>query len=255
ANVLAILAVAAVLFLVAGFVRRTEIGSYGGLARRLAPAAIGLLLLTAPLTRTLVTMIENLHTHRALTEGLGQELAHQPSTALSAVDFSRSKEGIDVLADVRTPHVPAPGRVSEIQDALGIRLGAPVHLFMRCTMTKDVTATGSTTLRPYLSLNGKVTTAPISPDIRLLQQAEEGARQVVATRPNIILRDVELVNFATGPVLVVSITSSRSPSHERVAQFEAMLRERLGDPSVRVVVRVAESVDLTSKGRVLLGEA
>jgi hypothetical protein len=122
-------------------------------------------------------------------------------------------------------------------------------------MTKDVTATGSTTLRPYLSLNGKVTTAPISPDMRLLQQAEQVAREVVATRPNIILRDVELVNFATGPVLVVSITSSRSPSHERVAQFEALLRERLGDPSVRVVVRVAESVDLTSKGRVLLGEA
>src|SRR5262249_27663065 len=255
ANVLAILAVAAVLFLVAGFVRRTEIGSYGGLARRLAPAAIGLLLLTAPLTRTLVTMIENLHTHRALTEGLGQELAHQPSTALSAVDFSRSKEGIDVLAEVRTPHVPAPGRVSEIQDALGHRLGAPVHLFMRCTMTKDVTATGSTTLRPYLSLNGKVTTAPVSADMRLLQQAEQVAREVVATRPNIVLKDVELVNLPAGPVLVVSIESPRPPNPDRIAQFEAVLRERLGEERARVIVRMAESVDITSKGRILFGDA
>jgi uncharacterized hydrophobic protein (TIGR00271 family) len=255
ANVLAILAVAAVLFLIAGFVRRTEIGSFRGLARRFAPAALGLVLVTALLTKTLVGMIQNIHTHRAITEVLDQELAHEPSTALSDVDFSRSKEGIDVLAEVRTPHVPAPGRVSEIQDALGHRLGVPVHLFMRCTMTKDITATGSTTLRPYLSLNGKVTTAPISPDMRLLQQAEQVAREVVATRPNIILRDVELVKFATGPVLVVSITSSRSPNPERIAQFESLLRERLSDPSVRVVVRVAESVDLTSKGRVLLGEA
>jgi hypothetical protein len=81
------------------------------------------------------------------------------------------------------------------------------------------------------------------------------AREVVATRPNIILRDVELVRFPTGPVLVVSIASSRSPDPERIAQFEALLRERLGDQGVRVVVRVAESVDISSKGRVLFGEA
>jgi uncharacterized hydrophobic protein (TIGR00271 family) len=255
ANVLAILAVAAVLFLIAGFVSWVEIGSFRGLARRFAPAAIGLVLVTALLTRYLVVMIGNIHTRRAITAVLDQELAHEPSTALSNVDFSRSKDGIDVLAEVRTPHVPVPGRVNEIQDALGRRLGKPVHLFMRCALTKDVTATGSTTLRPYLSLNGKVTTAPVSPDRRLLQQAEQVAREVVATRPNIILKDVELVRFATGPVLVVSITSSRGPNPERIARFEALLRERLEDPTVRVVLRVSESVDLTSKGRVLLGEA
>jgi hypothetical protein len=126
---------------------------------------------------------------------------------------------------------------------------------MRCTLTKDVTATGSTTLRPYLSLNGEVTTAPISPDMRLLQQAEQVAREVVATRPNIILKDVELVKFPTGPVIVVTIDSSRPPVPDRVALFEALLRKRLGEQSVRVVVRLAESVDITSKGRVLFGEA
>jgi uncharacterized hydrophobic protein (TIGR00271 family) len=255
ANVLAILAVAAVLFLIAGFVTWAEIGSFRGLARRFAPAAIGLLLVAALLTKYLVAMVSDIHTRRAITAVLDQELAHEPSTALSGVDFSRGKDGVDVLAEVRTPHVPVPGRVNEIQNALGSRLREPVRLFMRCTLTKDVTATGSTTLRPYLSLNGKVTTAPISPDMRLLQQAEQVAREVVATRPNIILKDVELVKFPTGPVLVVSIDSSRPPVPESIARFEALLRERLGDQGVRAVIRVAETVDLTSKGRVLFGEA
>jgi len=255
ANVLAILAVAAVLFLIAGFVTWAEIGSVGGLVRRFTPAAIGLLLVTALLTNYLVGMVRNIHTRRAITAVLDQELAHEPSTALFGVDFSRGKDGVDVLAEVRTPHVPAPGRVNEIQDALGSRLGEPVRLFMRCTLTKDVTATGSTTLRPYLSLNGKVTTAPVSPDMRLLQQAEQVAREVVATRPNIILKDIELVNFPTGPVLVVSIDSARAPTPDRIALLEALLRERLGEQRVRVVVRAAESVDITSKGRVLYGEA
>jgi uncharacterized hydrophobic protein (TIGR00271 family) len=255
ANVLAILAVAAVVFLVAGFVTRAEIGSVGGLAQRFAPAAIGLALVAVLLTKYLVGMVRNIHTQRAITAVLDQELAHEPSTALAGVEFSRSEDGVDVLARVRTPRVPTPGRVNEVQDALALRLRQPVRLFMRCALTKDVTATGSTTLRPYLSLNGKVTTAPISPDMRLLQQAEQVAREVVATRPSIVLKDVELVRFATGPVLVVSIESSRPPSSEQVARFEALLRERLGEQIVRVVVRVAESVDITAKGRVLFGEA
>jgi uncharacterized hydrophobic protein (TIGR00271 family) len=255
ANVLAILAVAAVLFFIAGFVTWAEIGSFRGLAQRFAPAVIGLLLVAGLLTRYLAGMVEKIHTQRAITAVLDQELAHEPSTALFGVDFSRGKDGVDVLAEVRTPHVPAPGRVNEIQEALGHRLGQSVRLFMRCTLTKDVTATGSTTLRPYLSLNGKVITAPISPDMRLLQQAEQVAREVVATRPQIVLKDVELVNLPTGPVVVVSISSARAPSPSRIARFEALLRERLGEPNVQVVVRVAESVDITSKGRVLFGEA
>src|SRR5205823_4318840 len=255
ANVLAILAVAAALFLIAGFVTWAEIGSFRGLARRLAPAAIGLLLVAALLTNYLVDMVSNIHTRRAITAVLDGELAREPSTALVAVDFSAGKEGVEVLSEVRTPRVIEPGRVKEIQDALASRLGAPVRLFMRCALTKDVTATGSTTLRPYLSLDGKVTTAPVSPDMRLLQQAEQVAREVVANRPNIVLKDVQLVNFATGPVIVASIESSRAPTPEQVARFEALLQERLGEQGVRVMIRVAESVDTTAKGRVLLGEA
>ncbi|TMA94963.1 MAG: DUF389 domain-containing protein [Deltaproteobacteria bacterium] len=255
ANVLAILAVAAVLFLIAGFVTWAEIGSLRGLARRFAPAAIGLVLVTALLTNYLVGMVTNIRLRRTITAVLDHELAREPSTALVAVDFSRGKEEMEVLSEVRTPRVIEPGRVKQIQDALGSRLAEPVRLFMRCALTKDVTATGSTTLRPYLSLNGRVATAPISPDMRLLQQAEQVAREVVANRADIDLKDVELVNFPSGPVLVASIESPRPPNPANIARFEALLRERLGEESIRVVVRVAESVDITSKGRVLFGEA
>src|SRR5262249_22514999 len=250
-----ILGVAAVLFLFAGFVTRAEIGSVGGLARRFTPAVVGLLLVTVLLTQYLVAVLRHIQTQRAITAVLDHELAHEPSTALFDVNFSRGADGVDVLAEVRTPHVPAPARVNQIQDALGSRLGEPVHLFMRCTLTKDVTAAGSTTLRPYLSLNGKVTTTPVSADMRLLQQAEQVAREVVATRPDIVLKDVELVNLPSGPVLIASIDSPRPPNPERIARFEALLRERLGGERVRVIVRVAESVDVTSKGRILFGEA
>ena len=255
ANVLAILAVAAVLFIIAGFVTRVEIGSVRGLVKRFAAAAIGLVLVGALLTKYLVVSIDNIRTRRAIIAVLDQELSYEPSTALFGVDFSRTKDGVDVLSEVRTPRVIEPARVKQIQDALSTGLAEPVHLFVRCSLTKDVTATGSTTLRPYLNLDGQVTTAPASPEMRLLQQAEQVAREQVAVRPDLNLKDVELVNLPTGPVIVVSLEGSRAPVPERIARFEALLRERLNDPRLRVVVRAADTVDMTSKGRVLFGEA
>ena len=105
------------------------------------------------------------------------------------------------------------------------------------------------------SLNGRVTEAPLAPSMRLLQQAEQVAREVAPTRPDIVLKDVELVELPSGPVFVISIESSRPPTATDVARFESSLRERLGEPRLRVVVRKSSSVDMTAKGRILLGEA
>ena len=255
ANVLAILAVAAVLFLIAGFVRRTEIGSVGTLARRFAPAALGLLLVTGLLTNYLVGLVQNLRTQQAIQSVLDEALSHEPNTALVNVDFSRSRDGVDVLSTITTPHVVEPQLVQEIQDALARRLGEDVRLYVRCSVTQDVSATGSTSVRPYLSLNGRVTEAKLSPAMRLLQQAEQVAREVAPTRPDIRLQNVELVELASGPVFVISIESTRTPDTADVARFENVLRERLGEPRLHVVVRKTLTTDVTAKGRILLGSA
>lgn len=255
ANFLAVLAVAALLFLVAGFVTRAEIGSIRGLARRFSAAAIGLVLVTAVLTNYLVGLVRNLRTESAINAVLDESLAHEPNTALVSLEFSRAADGVDVLSTVSTPRVITPESVKRIQDALGERLGEKVRLFMRCAVTKDVTATGSTNVRPYLNLNGKVTEAPLAPEMRMLQQAEQVGREVAAARPDLVFTDIDLVQLPSGPVFVISIESTREPAPENIARFEALLRERLGEPNLRVVARRTTSTDTTSKGRILLGAA
>jgi uncharacterized hydrophobic protein (TIGR00271 family) len=255
ANVLAILAVAAVMFLIAGFVTRAEIGSMSGLARRFSVAAIGLLLVAALLTNYLIGLVENLRTQQAIQLVLDDALSREPNTALVNVEFSRSKNVVDVLSTITTPRVVEPQLVQRVQDALASKLGEPVRLYMRCSVTQDVSATGSTSVRPYLSLNGRVTEAPLSPSMRLLQQAEQVAREVAATRPDIRLQNVELVELASGPVFVISIETTRTPTADDVGRFENRLRERLGEPRLHVVVRKVLTVDMTAKGRILLGSA
>ena len=255
ANVLAILAVAAVLFLIAGFVTRAEFGSFGGLARRFAAAALGLLLVTALLTNYLFGMVRNVRTERTITAVLDDALSQEPNTALVNLEFSHTEDAVDVLSTIRTPRVMTPEQVKRIQDSLSEHLGRPVRLFMRCAVTKDVSATGSTNLRPYLSLDGKVTEAPLAPSMQLLEQAEQVAREVAASRPGLILTDIQLVQLPSGPVFIMSIESTREPTASDVARFETLLRQRLNEPTLRVVARRTTSTDVTSKGRILLGEA
>jgi uncharacterized hydrophobic protein (TIGR00271 family) len=255
ANVLAILAVAGAMFVIAGFVTRREIGSFRSLIRRFSVAAIGLLLVATLLTRHLVTLVQDLRTERAIKETLDHELAQEPSTALVKVEFDRRNDGVEVLSTVLTPRVIGPERVARIQQSLSDRLEQPVQLFMRCSLTKDVSATGSTNLRPYLSLDGTVTEAPLAPDMRLLQEAEQVAREVAGERPEIALLDVDLVPLPTAPVLIVSVQTPRDPEPEAVGRFEALVRERLREPNVQVVVRRIDSTDMTAKGKILYGAA
>lgn len=255
ANVLAILAVAALLFLIAGFVTREEIGSLRGLARRFAAAGVGLIVVTVLLTSYLVGMVRDLRTERIINAVLDEELSREPGTALVKIESVRQPDAIEILSTVRTPRVLVPDRVKHMEELLRERLGEPVRLFVRCGVTKDVAATGSTYVRPYLGLTGKTASAEMSPQTRLLLQAEQLGREIVATRPDLVLTDVELIQLPTGPVLVFSIQNPREPSPEGVFQFEELLRQRLGDPSVRVVVRAVDSTDVTSKGRILFGAA
>jgi uncharacterized membrane protein len=255
ANVLAILVVGAVLFLVSGFVTRAEIGSLGGLARRFAAALIGLALVAGLLTSYLYRLVQTLRTESAISAVLDEALAREPNTALVKVEFSRGEGGVAVISTVNTPRVLDPERVKRMEDELRERLGEPVRLFLRCSVTKDVSATGSTNIRPYLNLDGKVTEAPLTPSMRLLQQAEQVAREVASTRPNLHVIDVQIVELESRPVVVISLESTREPKTRDVARFERMLQDRLGEPSLRVVVRRNTTTDLTSKGPILLGEA
>lgn len=255
ANVLAILAVAAVLFLLAGFVRREEFGSLRTLARRFSAAAAALVLVTVVLSGTLAGMVRDLRTNAAIKSVLDSELAREPGTAVVHIESSRHADRVEVLSTVNTPRILLPERVRSMQAKLADRLGEPVQLFVRCSVTKDVAATGTTEVRPYLGLRDNISPEPISRETRLLVQAEQFAREIAETRPDLMLTDVELYNLPTGPVLIFSILNARQPSSESVSRFEKLLTERLAGEKVRVIVRTMESNDMTSKGRILFGGA
>jgi uncharacterized hydrophobic protein (TIGR00271 family) len=255
ANFLAILAVATTIFVLAGFVRREELGSAADLLRRYAAPAIGLLMVTILLTIQLVNVVRERHIDETIRAVLAEEFQDEPNTTVADVHHSYARGRLDILAVVRASRVLSPHKVQTAQDALRTRLGTDVDLYFRCSVTKDVGARGSANLLPQLNLDGSITNQELSPAARLAQIAEQTVRDILVDRPDILLQDVNLLQMPVGPVVVVSIESARDPIPLEIGKAEKAIRERTGNPNVVLLVRTVASSDITSTGRVLLGQA
>lgn len=256
ANFLAILVVSTVIFIAAGFVTRQEIGSFVKFIERFAAAGIGLVVVAVILTYYLVGVVQDARTKKTINSVLEAELAADPTTTLEKFLYHRDNGRLDVFSTVLTPRVLSPQKVKHIEEALSQHVGEPVRLFVRCSLTKDVTATGAaTSLLISSNLDGKFTTETIAPEAQTLQTAEQVIREILINFPQVTLNDIELVALPTGPVLVVSVQMPRAPLPVGIQRLEELMQERVGDPRTRLVIRVINSVDISSKGRILLGQA
>lgn len=255
ANFLAILAVSTVMFILAGFVTREELGGAATIGRRFGAAAIGLLVVTVLLTQQLFAVIQNRWITQTITSVVKQQLQDEPNISVLEARHARNRGRLQVMAVLRTPRVISPARVTKIQGALASRLDQPVDLFFRCALTKDVAASGMVSLRGEQNLDGDFDREDLSPNARIIQVGEQAVRDLLVDRPDIILRDVSLAQMPVGPVLIVSIQTSRQPVPENLEQVQKIIRERVGNPDVVLVVRTVESSDITATGRVLYGAA
>ncbi|MBI3796670.1 MAG: hypothetical protein HY268_06840, partial [Deltaproteobacteria bacterium] len=169
--------------------------------------------------------------------------------------YHRDNGGLDVFSTVRTSRVLSPQKVKRLEEALTQGLGETVHLFVRCSLAKDVTATGATGALTGRNLDGKFIKDAVAPEAQTLQTAEQVIREILIDFPEVTLNDIELVTLPTGPVIVVSVQMPRMPLPVGIQRLEKLLQDRVGDPRTRLIIRVINSVDISSKGRILLGQA
>lgn len=257
ANFLGILAVSASIFIIFGFVPREEMGSAKALTTRFTAAGIGLVTVAVLLTFSLVGVIEDMHIKRTISAVLEAEFADDPNTGVEEVayDLAQGEPGLSVLSFIRTPRVLPPHKVQEIEQALTTALDETVHLFVRCSLTRDVASTGSAEVLVKLNLDGSITRSEPHPDVQIVQVSEQLIREFLVTEPDVALEDVQMFRYDSGPVILATVRANRPAVGIEVQNVEAMLRERTGDPTLRLLARTVGTVDVSGKGRVLLGRA
>ncbi len=256
ANFVAILLVSALTFLAAGLARR-HAGNGGArmVAGNLAVAVLGFLLVSAYLTGTLTAIVKDRRQAGQVKETSEALLAEDPNASLVTLHRKDHGDTLDILATVRTPKPFDPQRVADMEQALQERLGGKVRLVARCLLTKDIFPPGGTAVVTAPSLDGSFLSVEVPADVKRLQLAEQTLREILATRPQLLLLDVDLVHIAGDPVILATLQSPRPLIPLEAEEFERAVRQRLGEPGLRLLARCQVPVDVDSKGRILFGKA
>ena len=242
ANFLTILAVAAAIFILAGFVTRAELGTRIDFLKRFSAAGIGLLAVAAILTQQLVATIDDWRLKQSIVTTIEHALADDPGARLANVIYDQVSNGpVNVLATVNTPRSFSPIKVKAMQQAISENVKRDINLFVRCLITHDVAAAGSANLLPTVNLDGKFVAASVTPNVRMTETAEQTLRELVSHGQTFDLQDVQLVQLPTGPA--------------QVRFAEDTIRKRLGDQTITLLVSATTTSNITAKGRVLLGDA
>jgi hypothetical protein len=120
-------------------------------------------------------------------------------------------------------------------------------------LTKDISATGATSEVTAENLNGAFLTRNVSPDVLKLQFAEQAIREILISRPDLDLIEVDLLHFPRGPYILATLQGSRVLIPSEVQDFEQKIQTRLKDKTIHLLVRCLVAVDVDDTGRILYG--
>nr|WP_321468474.1 DUF389 domain-containing protein [uncultured Desulfobulbus sp.] len=256
ANFLTILAIAAAVFILAGFVSQAELGTRIDFVKRFSVAGIGLLAVAAILTQQLITTINTWRLKKAIITTIEHNLKDDPGVRLAQVMYDQVKNGsLNVLATVNTPRPISPLRVKVIQEAISKGVHRDINLFMRCSITYDVAPAGWANLLPAVDLDGKFVAMNVSPSVQMTEVAEQVLRELVSFKQAFELQDVQLVQLPIGPVIVATISGASLPVPLQIKYAEEAIRKRLNNDKITLLVKAATTSNITAKGRVLLGNS
>ncbi len=255
ANFLAILAVSSIIFVVTGFVRKSEMGSALAVAKRYAIAGLGLVVVAYLLTMSLVDIVRDRWRSKTIDQVLNAEFRSIPATTLTEAKHIHTGDGLEILAIARTPRVMSPSRIKQIQGNLTQALDQNATLVVRCSLTKDITATGSTSGVSADNLDGALIQSNLASEVEMVQLAEQALREAIENRPDLTLDDITLERMDDDVIAVAKMSSFRDILPMEVKEFEECLRKRMGAPNIRLLMRTNEYIDTTNKGRILFGQA
>jgi uncharacterized hydrophobic protein (TIGR00271 family) len=253
ANLLSILIVSSATFIAAGLASRVPWDEKWGLAKRFGMPGLGFLLVAAVLTHALVRIVQDRYLTNSVNKVITAELSQLPTTAMFRMVHQQSQGKLYILATVRTPKVISPNRVKAIQEALTRQLARPTELILRCVLTKDISATGSTSEVTAENLNRSFLSKKVAPEVAEIQLSEQALREALISRPELDLMDVELLHFPRGPVILATLQGPRVLVPSEVQELEKSIQERLQNPSIRLLARCLTTVEVDSQGHILYG--
>ena len=237
ANFLSILLVASAVFFAAGMEREFGAITSRDIFRRFSLATIGFLIVAVVLSKGLFDMVQERRLKGSITNVLTEELSHLTASDLEEVVYRRYKDKIYCLAHVHASGYITPYRVKLMEKELEKKLDQPVELFVRSTLSKDVSATGSTNQVITETLDGFFIGRESDPKIDLIKTAEQTIREYLDNKPSLHVQHVNLMPLSGKKVILATLTGPKSLSSEEIGMLESDIQDRSGEEKVLLTIR------------------
>jgi uncharacterized hydrophobic protein (TIGR00271 family) len=237
ANFLSILLVASAIFFASGMAREFKSITKKDIFRRFGLATFGFLIVAALLGKGLYDMVQARHLKGSINTVLVEELSHLTATELRKVVHRKHKDEIYVLAHVHASGDIQPSRVKLMEKALENELKAPVELFVRSTLSRDVSSTGSINQVLTETLDGFFVGRQPDSRIKLIKQSEQTIREYLETQIGMYVEEINLISLDGRPVILATIFGAKKMSSEEIEKLESEIRNRTGDSTLNLVIR------------------
>lgn len=236
-NFLSILLVAAILFIVSGMVRDIKLITTKDLVRKFGWATISFIIVTALLTKSLYDIIEYKRTKSAINEILTEKFSHLPATELKNVIHQEKDGKFYVLAHTYAAIDIRPSKVKMMEEELKSELKAPVELFVRRNVFRDISASGSVARGPKDTLDGLIVSQVVDPRARLLKLTRQIIYEYMETELGYLVQKINLITLSGKSHIFATIFGLRDISPEEIQRLEAKVRQRTGDNTVDITFR------------------
>ena len=224
------------------------------IVRRFGIALLGFIIVASLLSIELVKMYQGRQLQKQIAVMLQKEFSSLRITNLETLVIQSKDGGILVRADVNAPDIVAPRTISTIEKRLAESTGQPTSLFIRTTVTHDVSASGSINQFVEQTLDGISTIA--TQDLRLitLQTAEQIIREYLGDRRGIHLEGLNLIPTDPLIALIAQISGVRQLAIEEIKELEGLIQNQVAEGNTARLLVQQETTELSDSLGVLRTE-
>ena len=237
ANFLSILLISSAIFFYSGMSRNFPFITSKILLKRFGVAFFGFLLITAILSKALYDMTLERQLTNKISQVLLSELANLPATDIRQVLHNKKGDKMYVMTHLYSPTSISPSRVSTIQKALEVKLSMPIELFIRSTLSNDISSSGLLNQIETQGLDGFYLNRKSNPRVLITRMAEQIIRESLQSRLGLWLEEMNLIEIRGIDYILATVFGPRQLSNDEISLLEQEIRSQTKNDTINLVIR------------------
>jgi len=270
-NFLAILLVASVVFWFFGMAGKYHDLDRQVIIKRFSLPIVGFFLIALVLTHTLIQINDDRLLKKTIENVLVEELADLPSAKFDKMIYRAEGDKVYVLAHAYSAMIISPTQVGRIQVRLAEKLEQSTELTIQSKIAQTVGAIDSYSQVAETNLDGRFIQKDPHPRVLKTKIADSAIRNYLVNEPGAALYKVRLLQTGNKTIVTATISGLFNPEAETIQKIESLLREKLEEPDLDLVIRFLKPdlydregrmrfeltgfVNLTTEQKAIVGQA